>query len=155
MKKYLSILAILSFFLFPDFQCEEKDCCSPNSEDCPASAVLSGTWRLKAYQNVSTGKLETDPDPDGRGIVFTFEEVDGKGKFTGHTAVNTVSGGYFRDGCVLKDAGFGGTKIGELTAFSAKVWSAMFGAQRLTFTKDKLSIYFNNSAEIMLFEKAD
>lgn len=155
MKKYLSILAILSFFLFPDFQCEEKDCCSPNSEDCPASAVLSGTWRLKAYQNVSTGKLETDPDPEGRGIVFTFEEANGKGKITGHTAANEVFGSYFRDRCVLKDVVFGGTKAGEPTTFSSKAWSAITGARQLTLTKDKLSIYFNNSAQIMLFEKAD
>lgn len=156
MKKYLSILALFSIVLFADFQCEKNDCCVPYSGDCPpASAVLSGTWRLKAYQDVSTGKLETDPEASGRGVILTFEEVNGKGKITGHTAANEVSGSYSRDRCVLKDVVFGGTKVGEPDAFSAKAWTAINGARQLTFTEDKLSVYFNNSAEVMLFEKAD
>jgi hypothetical protein len=147
---------LFGMVLFAGFRCEKLDCCEPYSGDCPPlSAVLTGSWRLKAYQNVSTGKLETDPEPDGRGVVLSFEEENWKGKIAGHTGANSVLGSYSRDRCELHDVEFGGTKVAEPNVFNSKVWSAMATAGQLTFTKEKLSIYFDNYSEVMLFEKAD
>ncbi len=136
------------------YQCEKKEEVHPDTIVCVANASLQGTWRLQAYQNLSTGTLEPDPDPKGRGVVLTFTEEGESGKIAGHTVANTVFGSYVKgDSCNLEKVTFGGTKVGEPTPWSAKAWTAMNGAEGFGQSAGHLFIYFNNRAEVMIFDK--
>lgn len=117
---------------------------------------LEGTWRLSAYQKLDEGTLLADPDPKGRGVVLTFTQEGKTVRFEGHTVANTVNGGYLKgDSCRLKEGTFGGTKVGEPTEFSSRAWVAMNGAEAYGRSTDKLYIYYNGKAEVMIFDKKD
>ncbi|TDB69179.1 META domain-containing protein [Arundinibacter roseus] len=154
MKKVLSLLLSFGFLLLFSFQCEQKECCGPPPASCFPGASLSGTWRLEAYQNLSTNQKESNPDADGRGVQLTFAEEGRTGTITGHTAANTVFGSYTKtDSCALTNVTFGGTKVGEPNPWSANVWSAMHGATAFEVGGNELFIYFNGKTERMIFRK--
>ena len=133
--------------------CEKKDAL-PELVGCSSISTLEGTWRLNAYQKVSEGTLQPDPDPEGRGVVLTFTEENNRVRFEGHTVANTVSGGYQKgDSCRLEQGTFGGTKVGEPTEFSSRAWVAMNGAETYGRTTDNLFIYFNKGSEVMIFDR--
>ncbi|GHB52864.1 hypothetical protein GCM10007390_01920 [Persicitalea jodogahamensis] len=121
---------------------------------CKANSTFEGTWKLNAYQNLSDGTLQPDPDPDGHGVVLSFAE-DGKSvSFKGHTVANAVSGSFIKDGsCNLANSVFGGTKVGEPTQWSNKVWSAMNSVVSYGQNEESLFIYFNDRTEVMIFSK--
>ena len=115
---------------------------------------LEGTWRLQAYQKLSEGTLQADPDLNGRGVVLTFTQEGKTVRFEGHTVANTVSGGYQKgDSCRLEQGTFGGTKIAEPTEFSSRAWVAMNGAEAYGRTTDNLYIYYNGKSDVMIFDK--
>jgi hypothetical protein len=143
----LSLLLILGFL-----GCEKK-AVLPEIVDC-GTLPLEGTWRLDAYQKLSEGTLETDPDPKGRGVVLTFTEEGKTVRFEGHTVANTVSGTYQKgDSCRLEQGTFGGTKVGEPTEFSSRAWVGMNGAERYGRTTNQLFIYFNEGSDVMIFDR--
>lgn len=146
---------LLSLLLLVFIGCEKKNS-EPHPVGCNGKGkyTLEGTWRLNAYQNLKDGTLEPDPNPKDRGVVLTFTEKTDTIGFKGHTVVNTVSGGFSKGGsCRLKDGSFGGTKVGEPTQWSNKVWRALPGAEAYGFTKKNLYFYFNGKSEVMIFSK--
>lgn len=153
MKKLVKSLSTVFCIAIMAFQCEEKDCCVMEDKDCPPVHSPAGTWRLYAYQTLSSGRLELDPDPDGRGVVFTFSESGEAGEIKGHTVANEITGSYQRDNCRFRDIRFGGTKVGEPNSWNSKVWTAMHSAQNFQLVSDELAILFNNNLERMLFRK--
>ena len=143
---------ILIFLFITAFQCgKEVDCCV--MPPCSDSATLEGTWKLVGYRDISTGNLQTDPEPDGKGVVYTFTDNEKTGNIEGHTSVNTISGSYeLLEYCRLKITSFGGTKVGE-PAWSNKAWLASdstFGYERIG---NNLTIYRNKGKEGMVFRK--
>jgi hypothetical protein len=153
--KQSAFLSICYFclFLLTAFQCEQKEEIYPEST-CTAHATLRGTWRLEAYQTLATGALDIDPDPKGRGRVFTFSEENSTGKISGHTVANTVFGSYQRaDSCRLESVAFGGTKVGERSIWSARVGAAMSNVSHFGQANDRLYLYYNNRSERVIFRK--
>ncbi len=141
------------FFLLVGFIGCEKEDVLPEVGECGTFA-LEGTWRLAAYQKMSDGTLQTDPDPQGRGVVLSFTEEGNTVRFKGHTVANTVNGGYQKaDSCRLEQGTFGGTKVGEPTEFSSRVWVGMNGAEAYGRTRDNLYIYYNGKSEVMIFNR--
>jgi len=150
MKRVLQVA--LPLFLFVLLGCDKKNVL-PQVVEC-GTLSLEGTWRLQAYQKLSDGTLQADPDPKGRGVVLTFTQEGTTVRFEGHTVANTVSGGYQKgDSCRLEQGTFGGTKVGEPTEFSSKAWVAMNGAEAYGRKAEQLFIYFNNKSEVMIFDR--
>ncbi len=144
---------LFSLLLLVFIGCEKKNSLL-HPVDCSSNLALEGTWRLSAYQNLDNGTLQPDPDPKGRGVVFTFSEDSISVSFKGHTVVNSVSGGYSKGAeCKLENGIFGGTKVGEPTQWSNKVWSAMNSVGNYGQTQKNLFIYFNQKSEVMIFSK--
>lgn len=154
MKKITSSLALLLFFISTAFECgREVDCCM--MPPCTESETLDGTWRLEEFQNISTGATDPDPNIDGKGIVYTFDDDQQQGTISGHTFVNTVMGAYtLSGGCTIRIKSFGGTKIGE-PEWSRKAWFPSDSATSGNYSviKDKLVIRFGNSTEQFVFRK--
>lgn len=156
------VFLVLSFLVLAFLGCQKKDL-MPEVMRCATSMPkivgcgtlpLEGTWRLQAYQKLSEGTLESDPDPKGRGVVLTFTEEGKKVRFAGHTVANTVSGGYQKgDSCRLEQGTFGGTKVGEPTEFSSRAWVGMNGAEAYGRGRDQLYIYYNGKSDVMIFER--
>ncbi len=154
MKKTFYLQAAVLLFLAAAYQCEKKEEVNPDTIVCVANASLEGTWRLQAYQDLATGTLNPDPDPKGRGVVFTFTEEGKSGKIAGHTVANTIFGSYVKgSSCDLEQVTFGGTKVGEPTSWSSKAWTAMNGAESFKQGGDRLYIDFNKRSERMIFER--
>lgn len=152
MKKTFYVQAIVLLLLVAAYQCDRNEEITPDTIVCVANASLQGTWRLQAYQNTTTGTLDPDPDPKGRGVVFTFTEEGKSGKIAGHTVANTVFGNYQKgDTCRLETVTFGGTKVGEPSPWSAKVWTAMHDAEGFGQVDNHLYVYFNRKSERMIF----
>ena len=144
---------MVAFLLLGFVGCEKQDAW-PEPAGCTSISTLEGTWRLRAYRNLSDGTSITDPDPKGRGVVLTFTEEGNTVRFEGHTVANVVSGGYQKgDSCRLEQGTFGGTKVGEPTEFSSRAWVGMNGAETYGHTVDNLFIYFNKRSEGMIFDK--
>ena len=105
------------------------------------------------YRDISSGNLEADPEPDGKGVVFTFKDNEKMGTLQGHTYMNTVSGTYeLMEYCRIKMQSFGGTKVGE-PAWSNRAWLAsdtIFYYERI---ENNLTIYRNAGKEGMIFKK--
>jgi len=151
MRRLPSVL--LSLLLLGLIGCEKKNPI-PHPVECDAVSSIKGTWRLDAYQNLSDGTLQHDPDPKGRGVVLTFTEDSNSIVFKGHTAANSVGGGYRKAGsCDLENGSFGGSKVGEPTKWDSKVWTAMGSAEAYSLTKKNLFLYFNAKSEVMIFSK--
>lgn len=146
--------SVLLFFLFLGFiGCEKKNQI-PHPVGCGTNLTLEGTWRLDAYQNLGDGTLQPDPEPNGRGVVLTFSKDGESISFKGHTVANIVSGGFLNgESCSLENSSFGGTKVGEPTQWSNKVWSAMGSVEAYGFINKNLYLYFNNRSEVMIFSK--
>ncbi|WP_247237515.1 META domain-containing protein [Telluribacter sp. SYSU D00476] len=159
MQRLVTNLALICLLCFTAFRCEQEDFIIDAPYSCSPSGGMEGTWRLQAYQHIDSRKLEEDPEPNGRGVVLTFKEDGDKGTIQGHTVANQVGGGYQKaDACQLLNVTFGGTKVAEPTAWSAKAWTAMNSATgyeiyRNKGQKDQLSIFFNNRSERMIFVK--
>lgn len=121
MKNFKSLLAVIFVAGMFAFQCgDTKDCCV--FPECSDKPTLEGTWRLTGYRDISTGELESDPDPDGKGVVFTFKDDEKEGTIEGHTSGNTISGKYsLGDQCHYEILEFGGTKVGE-PGWSGRAW---------------------------------
>lgn len=153
MKKYISFIAITLLFGLTAFQCEQKrDCCVPPV--CSEIHTLKGKWWLTGYENNSNGQVESDPEPDGKGIIFTFEDNSKEGTITGHTFVNEVSGSYtLGEGCSFKVSVFGGTKVGEPVEFSRKAWLKSDVNGYYQIIGGTLKIGFAGSQEMMVFKK--
>jgi hypothetical protein len=152
-EKHIILEVAVCLFLVATFQCQPKGEVYPEAT-CTGTTSLQGTWRLEAYQMLATGTLDPDPAPEGRGVVFSFTEEGKTGEIKGHTVANAVAGRYLKgDSCRLKNVTFGGTKVGEPTAWSAKVWTAMHGAEAYGQVQNHLYIYFNNRTERMIFRK--
>jgi hypothetical protein len=159
MLKFIANVALLCLLCIMAFRCEQEDFIIDAPYSCSPSGGMEGTWRLQAYQHIDSRKLEEDPDPSGRGVVLTFEEDGDKGTIQGHTVANQVGGNYQKaDACRLLNVSFGGTKVAEPTAWSAKTWTAINSATGYEIytskdRKDQLSIYYNNRIERMIFVK--
>ena len=160
MKRVLPVA--LPLLLLVLLGCEKKDAVSkmgwcgtslPQVVGC-GTLPLEGTWRLRAYQKLSEGTLQADPDPNGRGVVLTFTQEGKTVRFTGHTVANTVSGGYQKgDSCRLEQGTFGGTKVAEPTEFSSRAWVAMNEAEAYGRGSDQLYIYYNGKLDVMIFDR--
>ncbi|GAB3180118.1 hypothetical protein [Telluribacter humicola] len=159
MQRFISSVALLLLLCVTAFRCEQEDFIIDAPYSCSKTGGLEGTWRLQAYQNIDSRKLEEDPDPSGRGVVFTFKEEGEAGTIKGHTVANEVFGSYQKaDACQLLNVTFGGTKVAEPTSWSAKAWTAMNSATGYEIytskdRKDQLSIYYNNRSERMIFKR--
>ena len=156
MKKICCYLAMTILLASSAFQCsneQEKDlmtCCGP--PPCSANATLTGTWRLQAFQNVATNELDNDPDPKGRGVVFTFKDDQKSGAIEGHTFVNEISATYtLSPECSIEIKSFGGTKVGE-PGWSGRAWLAA-GEGSFHVTSENLVITLKNSTERLIFKK--
>jgi hypothetical protein len=114
---------------------------------------LTGTWRLDSYQNISTGAEEKDPEPEGKGVVFTFKDNEKEGTIAGHTFVNEISGTYTLGGeCSVKITAFGGTKVGE-PGWSGKAWLNAAGVASYQVSENKFILTYPNATERMIFKK--
>ena len=152
MTKLVILITAILLLTITAFQCrEEKDCCLPPL--CSEKPTLTGIWRLESYENQTTGVTEKDPDPDGKGVVYTFTDNEKEGSIEGHTVMNTVSGGYSLDNtCNFKVLSFGGSKVGE-PAWSNKAWLPSDKPGYYQRHDNKLVIYFNGSEERLVFKK--
>lgn len=152
MKNLKSIIVILFGVGLFAFECGDvEDCCV--MPPCSDKQSLKGTWRLSGYRNASTGALESDPDPRGKGVVFTFNDNEKAGSIEGHTLVNTISGTYeIMENCRIKISAFGGTKVGE-PAWSNRAWLVSDSIYHYQRINDNLTIYRNNGSEAMIFDK--
>lgn len=152
MKRLIFTMAIALFLGLSAFECgNHENCCVPPI--CSEQTTLTGTWRLEAYENQTTGALITDPDPDGKGVVYTFKDNEKEGTIEGHTVANTVDGSYTLDkNCNFKVLVFGGSKVGE-PAWSGKAWLPSDKTGYYQRIGSKLTIYFNGSEELLVFRK--
>jgi hypothetical protein len=152
MKKLVSYFAIIAFFGLTAFECgNQEDCCAMPA--CSEKSSLNGTWRLDSYQNISTGAEEKDPEPEGKGVVFTFKDNEKEGTITGHTFVNEISGTYTLGGeCSVKITAFGGTKVGE-PGWSGKAWLNAAGVASYQVSENKFILTYPNATERMIFKK--
>jgi hypothetical protein len=152
MKRLTLLLAAMIFLSLSAFECDRgKDCCVPPV--CSEKSTLSGTWRLEAYENQTTGIAENDPQPESKGVVFTFADDEKQGTIEGHTFANTINGTYTLDNhCAFKLVSFGGTKVGE-PEWSSKAWLPSGKSGYYQIVGSKLVIYFNGSEERLRFKK--
>ena len=156
LKSLLEVLLILgvSIGCSNDSDIVEKRLCCVNV--CSDKPTLEGTWRLTGYRNVSTGELESDPDPDGKGVVFTFKDNEKEGTIEGHTFANTIFGKYsLGEQCRYKILEFGGTKVGE-PGWSSKAWLLALAEGNYQRTGNDLTLFRdkgNNVWEGMVFKK--
>ncbi|MEO6281912.1 MAG: lipocalin family protein [Dyadobacter sp.] len=152
MKKLASYIAIIAFFGLTAFECgDQEDCCV--MPPCSEKSSLTGTWRLESYQNISTGAEDKDPEPDGKGVVFTFKDDGKEGTIAGHTFVNDISGNYtLAGGCSVKITGFGGTKVGE-PGWSSKAWLNSNATANFQVSENRFILTFPNATERLVFKK--
>jgi hypothetical protein len=152
MKKRGLAVLIMVFFATAAFQCEEtRECCVPPV--CSEKPTLNGTWRLVAYENQTTGLTDNDPEPEGKGVVYTFRDNEKTGSVEGHTFANTITGAYkLGDGCALTITAFGGTKVGE-PLWSNKAWLPSNKSGYYQIVGNRLVIYFNGTEERLVFER--
>ncbi len=153
MKKLASLITLTLLFGLTAFQCgTQEDCCA--MPPCSEKPTLTGTWRLDSYQNTSTGAEEKDPEPDGKGVVFTFKDDEKEGTIEGHTFVNDVFGKYtLQAGCSMKVTEFGGTKVGE-PGWSGDAWLNSNVTAYYQVVGEKLVLSFANAPKRMVFKKA-
>ncbi|NIJ50960.1 META domain-containing protein [Dyadobacter arcticus] len=154
MKKVCYYTFILFVGCFA-FQCTNEEaarlCCGP--PPCSEKNTLTGTWRLTAFENITTGALDADPDPDGRGVVFTLKDDTRAGTIEGHTVANQVYGAYtLISGCTIEIKSFGGSKVGE-PKWSGKAWLAS-SQGTYSVQGETLKITFKNALESMVFKKS-
>lgn len=153
MQRIKSLLIILFLFGLFTFGCsKEKNeevrplCCV--MPPCSDKLSLNGTWRLAGYRNLSTGVLETDPDPDGKEVVFTFEDNGKEGNIEGHTFANTIFGKYtLGSGCKITIKEFSGTKVSE-PEWSGRAWLASDSTGNYQRIKNVLMIYRNKGNNV-------
>jgi hypothetical protein len=152
MKKLALLTVFTLFFGLTAFQCgKTKDCCVPPL--CSEKPTITGTWRLQSFENQTTGVTEQDPDPEGKGVVYTFTDDEKEGTIEGHTVANTISGSYTLDKtCSFRVTVFGGTKVGE-PAWSGKAWLPSNKPGYYQVSSTKLVIYFNGTEERLVFKK--
>jgi len=152
MRKFAISVSALLFFTLAAFQCgDTRECCVPPV--CSEKPTITGTWRLESYENQTTGASDKDPDPAGKGVVYTFKDNEKEGTLDGHTVMNTVSGSYKLDkDCNFEVLTFGGSKVGE-PAWSSKAWLPSNKPGYYQRYGNKLVIYFNGSEERLLFNK--
>jgi hypothetical protein len=152
MKRITRLLAAMVFLSLSAFECDSgKNCCVPPV--CSEKSTLTGTWRLEAYENQTTGIAENDSQTEGKGVVFTFTDDEKQGTIEGHTFVNTINGTYKLDkNCGFKVVSFGGTKVGE-PEWSSKAWLPSGKSGYYQIVGSKLVIYFDGSEERLRFIK--
>lgn len=154
MKKIASSIAFSVLLISTAFQCgDDVNCC--DLPPCSEIASLNGTWRLQHFQNISTGAIDADPGVEGKSVVYTFQDNQAQGTVTGHTFVNTVSGGYtLGPECSIKIKAFGGSKVGE-PEWSGKAWFPSDSASSgfYSVSGDKLIIRFSKNPEQFVFKK--
>ncbi|GHB52872.1 hypothetical protein GCM10007390_01930 [Persicitalea jodogahamensis] len=113
---------------------------------------------MNAYRKTDSEPLKTDPEPNGRGVVLTFSEEDGTGKFGGHTYVNSVGGNYQKsDSCGLGDFTIFSTfatEVYESSEWSRNALNPLRGKVTYGRTEEKLYIYHNKTLVVMVFSKA-
>ena len=151
MKKILFVLIIPFFLSLSASKCDRTDCCvMPPCSDTP---TLTGTWKLEAYQNLSTGILETKPADADKDVIFTFKDNEKSGMIAGNTFVNTVEGSYeLLEYCRIRITVFGGTKVGE-PAWSGKAWLVSGTEYHYKKYEGRLEIHRNQGTETMIFKK--
>lgn len=134
----------LLIFLMTFFACKKDD---------TTTLTLNGKWKLVKYQNLTTGTSESEPTNISRSIIIEFSDNGSKGKMSGQTVSNSVSGEYelLKDN-KMKTLSFGGTKVGE-PDWGDKFWDAIHAATSYERQSDKLFIHFNADTEKMEFEK--
>lgn len=152
MKRLAFLIFILLAVGLSAFECGTgKDCCVPPL--CSEYNTITGTWRLEAFENQTTGALSGDPEPEGKGVVFTFKDNEKEGTIEGHTFANTVFGTYTLDKtCNFKVVSFGGTKVGE-PAWSSKAWLPSNKTGYYQRLGNQLVIYFDGSEERLVFRQ--
>jgi hypothetical protein len=155
MKRIAYLFAWAVLFILTAFQCENgKDCCA--MPPCSEIGSLAGTWRLDYFENTTTGAVDTDPEINGKSVVFSFSDDKKNGTIAGHTFVNTISGAYtLGANCTFKITSFGGSKVGE-PEWSRKAWlpSDSTGATgSYQVQSDKLILKFDQNPEQLVFKK--
>ncbi|MCE6990651.1 META domain-containing protein [Dyadobacter sp. CY323] len=150
MRKIGYYLIVTILLAFSAFQCREaQDCCVP---PCSEKSTLTGTWRLSAIENLASGTSEPDPDPNGKGVIFTFTDDEKEGAITGHTFVNQVDGSYsLAAECAIVIKEFGGTKVGE-PKWSGRAWLAS-GKGSYQLAGDKLTLFLNDRETGLVFTR--
>ena len=85
MKKCLTVLASLMIF-----SCTE----SGINDIEPHITSISGTWKVKTYEDLVTGVVtkKTDENSWGMDVVITFNETTGRNEVTGYVTTNEMSG---------------------------------------------------------------
>ncbi|WP_373514668.1 hypothetical protein [Persicitalea sp.] len=125
--------------------------------DCGTNFTLEGTWRLDAYRKTGSEPLKPDPEPNSRGVVLTFSEKDGAGKFEGHTYINSVGGSYPKtDSCGLGDLSIFSTyttEVYESSEWSRNALSPLRDKVTYGRTEEKLYIYHDKKLVVMVFSK--
>lgn len=151
MKKILFVLIIPFVLSLSASKCEKTDCCvMPPCSDTP---TLTGSWKLEAYQNVSTGVLENKPAEVDKDVIFTFKDNEKTGTIAGNTFVNTIGGSYeLLEYCRIRVTAFGGSKVGE-PAWSEKAWLVSGTEYHYTKSEGQLKIHRNQGTETMIFKK--
>jgi hypothetical protein len=153
MKRIAYLLVCVTILALTGSQCE-RNCCDVLA--CSQIGSFEGTWRLDYFQNTVTGAVDTDPEINGKSVVFTFSDDKKNGTITGHTFVNTISGAYtLGEGCTFKITSFGGSKVGE-PEWSRKAWLASDstgGKGSYQVLSDKLILKFDKNPEQLVFKK--
>lgn len=150
MKKILFVLIIPFFLSLSASRCEKECCDVPPCSDTP---TLTGTWKLEAYQNLSTGIPETKPADADKDVIFTFKDNEKNGTIAGNTFVNTVQGNYeLLEYCRIRVTSFGGTKVGE-PAWSGRAWLISDTEYHYERKENRLTIHRNQGMEAMIFKK--
>ncbi|WP_353722811.1 hypothetical protein [Dyadobacter sp. 676] len=155
MKRTACLFICAAFLALTAFECGDRELCC-DFPPCSEIASLKGIWRLDYFQNTVTGAIDTDPEVDGKSVVFTFEDDKKNGVISGHTFVNTVGGSYtLGPNCTFKIVSFGGTKVGE-PEWSRKAWlpsDSISGKGSYHISSDKLILKFDQNQEQLVFKK--
>jgi hypothetical protein len=151
MKKIILVLIFPFMLTLSASTCERTECCLP--PQCSETPTLTGTWKLEAYQSLSTGILESKPADADKDVIFTFKDDEKMGTIVGKTFVNTIQGSYeLSENCRIKVTTFGGSKVGE-PAWSKKAWLISEQEYHYEKNEDQLKIHRNPDMETMIFKK--
>ncbi|TAE54660.1 MAG: hypothetical protein EAZ89_06450 [Bacteroidetes bacterium] len=115
--------------------------------------TLSGQWQLIRYENRYTGWYEDEPDHIARGIVITFSDKGGRGKFDGETVTNYISGKYTiasADSVTFRD--ISGSLRGE-PVWGERFWTALDVVTAYGRSEDLLYLDYQGDTMRMTFER--
>ena len=95
MKRIAYLFILFGFFALSAFECGDG-----KELLCP-SAMLGNRFVGRDMapgtpsQNTATGAVDADPKISDKSVVFSFSDDQKNGTISGHTFVNTISGGLY------------------------------------------------------------